>query len=140
MKALLLALAAIGFTNFAQARESKTIDVYFFSTRTYYSCDFAESQTEKILEKIGAQDIKVRCSGGLPYYSYVDVRADFTVATNDDDDATYNLVEIKTDDSCDLNERILDEAFATFSTLNLNSSGVCWDSQGRLKYTAEVLK
>lgn len=35
--------------------------------RTYYSCDYVEAQTEKVLELFGAVNADVRCSGGIQY-------------------------------------------------------------------------
>lgn len=35
--------------------------------RSYYSCDYVEAQTEKVLELFGAQNAEVRCSGGIEW-------------------------------------------------------------------------
>jgi hypothetical protein len=35
--------------------------------RSYYSCDYVEAQTEKVLELFGAQNVEVRCSGGIQW-------------------------------------------------------------------------
>jgi hypothetical protein len=35
--------------------------------QSYYSCDYAEAQTEKVLALFGAQNAEVTCSGGIQY-------------------------------------------------------------------------
>lgn len=35
--------------------------------RSYYSCDYVEAQTEKVLELFGAQNAEVSCSGGIQW-------------------------------------------------------------------------
>ncbi|MES3037320.1 MAG: hypothetical protein V4736_05375 [Bdellovibrionota bacterium] len=120
----------------------KDIHVSYSSFHSYYSCDYAEQQTEKILNVMGAQGMKVTCSGGLPYNEFVSVRARFqsaiaTIGTTEDN---WSGVKFKVNEACDFNESIARQLAKHFTTRNVKVSSSCWDSQGSFKLTAEVLK
>jgi hypothetical protein len=140
MKVLLLILTVIGLGTSAEAREGRGNNIHFSSTNTYYSCSAAEALTTAHLQTLGAEDIKVVCSGGLPDWWYLDVFASYTIASASDVSASYLPVTIETTSSCDLNEAILTELFANFYVKNLATKGTCTDSKGRLTFSAKVLR
>lgn len=74
---------------------------------TYFSCDGLEDLTKSLLLQLGAQKIKVRCSGGLDstgYWGSPLVRAEFIAPMVSEQStntlATYHLVSLKGRDNC----------------------------------------
>ena len=65
----LLGLSLIVFSLSSFAREQ--VSFYYAGIegwgRSYYSCDYVEDQTSKVLELFGATDININCFGGIDY-------------------------------------------------------------------------
>ena len=114
--------------------------------RSAYSCDYAESQTEQILEDFGAEGVKVRCTGGLETGSnMLSVYAEFTSLRETTSQksvrlATLTPVILKFDESCDFNETIVKNVLKGFEVYDQNIDSSCFDWQGRLAVEAVVLK
>lgn len=91
---------------------------------SFYACDYAEGQTEMVLELLGATDIDVRCSGGIQSGGWsmqpVSVRAKYELP-----EVTGTGVEtviLKGDTwnpACGLNVRIIKEVLKTFTNVEV---------------------
>ncbi len=110
-------------------------------TTTYYNCDSVESIVESHLEDLGAQNVRVSCSGGIQmgWTSPAFVRANFEVALPGVN-GTSRQVVLTGRDSCSLNVEFLDAALKLFPGVKVVSKrSSCMG--GRLdswKYTLSV--
>jgi hypothetical protein len=79
MKVIALILTLVSTSAFAigyEQYESKfTISDRTSYGQVYYNCDSVEIQTEKMLEKLGAIDIEVKCNGGLDRWGHMHMPA-----------------------------------------------------------------
>ena len=84
------------------------------SGSVYYNCDSLEDMTENMLKKLGANDVRVRCSGGLEsgtYWGPASITASFS-------SASYKAFQLRDSDNC----HAAQEIFAGLrSKLDLNS-------------------
>jgi len=114
--------------------------------RSSYSCSYVEGQTKKILKALGAQEIKVRCSGGLESRSEtVFIRAQFlalheTTEEKSTQVATILPVKLKFKESCSLHKTIVDQLLKKFEVYTHKEFNNCYDWQGRVEYDLTVLK
>lgn len=127
----------------AQMQE-QVIDFVYDGVRSYYHCDYVKAETEVILRKLGAHDIFVECSGGLPYSGPNFVQTKFiahreVVADKSTHMAKRTPVEIKFKSSCDLHATILDAVLVGFSSYELDAAKSCWYSEGNINYKMKVL-
>lgn len=145
-QAFALIAFVLGISSFAHANEpatfvTKSVDFSYSSFRSYYACSYAETQAVNYLKQLGARNIRVSCSGGLPHMDAIFLRATFRAAVQGGQStATWQAVKIRNRDACDFNERLVRELLPEFSIRNVYKSGTCWDSQGRFTYNLSVLK
>jgi hypothetical protein len=124
---------------------SEEIRFSYSSARSAYHCDYVRAETMAILRNLGALDIEVRCSGGLPYSEFNHVTAKFvslreTTSQKSTRTATLMPVILKFRESCDLHDRIMRSLLEGFDLYEYKKSGSCADSRGRLQYEMKVLK
>jgi hypothetical protein len=126
--------------------EKQKLSFSFSGFRSAYSCSYAENQTEKILKTLGAENLSVRCSGGLEDRSNtVFIRAQFmslreTTIEKSTRAASPVQLKLKFDESCDLHETIIRQALKKFEVYAEDNDSSCNNWQGKVKYTAIVLK
>lgn len=147
MKITTLLIAFVSAFSLKAAAETvtwtpQTAKVSYTNMRAFYSCDYAESQTEHYLELLGARDIKVRCTGGLPDFQSVNLTAEFLapVISTDGVEAEWQAVTLKARESCDFNETIAKRVMKYFPTRANEAQSSCWASEGSFSSTLEVLK
>ena len=131
-----LALLPSVLVSRAQASETAKLDFWYASATSFYSCDYAEAQTKSYLQKLGAHGVQVSCNGGLPDFDSLTVTAEFTPGSA----GQWTAVQLESNESCDFNERLIRELLSKFTTRNVNVSSTCWDSQGRVSATLDVLE
>lgn len=151
MKSLLF-ISSLVFSNFAFANiqaqwTTKTATIFYASTKAYYSCDYAEAQTLKALQTLGARSIKVRCSGGLPDFESVHIKAQFTSASYADkalnqpiETASWSLTSLAGKESCEFNEQVAKSLLPYFTVSKMANNSSCWGAQGRYNIEVDVLK
>jgi hypothetical protein len=126
--------------------EKQKLSFSYSGFRSAYSCSYVESQTEKVLKALGAQNVSVRCSGGLEDRSEtVFIRAQFssvreTTADKSTRTASPTPVTFKFDESCDLHVRIIRSALKKFEVYAEDNDSSCYNWQGRVNYGVVVLK
>ena len=110
MKIVTLLLGTVLSTSAFAASINFTYSGFENGRNSYYSCDYAESQTEFHLETLGATNIDVTCFGGITPFSIqpVSIRAKFDLpeVTGESSD----VVEIEGDTwnpACGLNTTII---------------------------------
>lgn len=139
--AALFAVSSVLASEYVSRKLSFSPRMYNGGTITYYNCDSVENTVEARLEALGAQNIRVSCSGGIEtgWYSPAFVRANFEVAVPAANDASRE-VTLTGRDSCSLNVEFLDAAIPLFPGVKvLSKRASC--SGGRLdswKYTLSV--
>jgi hypothetical protein len=131
------AMAATSGNEFAS--QTKTIDFYYQSFETYYSCSGAEDGVRSLLKTLGARNIESTCNGGLSF-GFVDVKASFDVATAGDAYASWQTVKIRTNGGCDFDKQLLALVLPAFSTDNVSIRESCFAGQQGLEGTLSVLK
>jgi len=122
--------------------ETQKMDFHFYSHRSFYSCHYAEKQTDLVLTALGAQNIKIQCRGGLPHFEHVDVKAEFDSAqpaSSSEQKGEYVFVELRFDESCQFNKELVKEILPHFEVDVQKHWGSCWYSKGRFAYELEVL-
>lgn len=90
---------------------------------SYYSCDYVEAQTEKVLELFGATDVSVRCSGGIEFGTMwpVSVTATFNspVLSGRKVAEVVNLKGDNWNPSCGLNVKIVKSLLSSFNNVSV---------------------
>lgn len=158
MKSLILAFIML-ISSASMALESgygKYVDqemkFQFLSNNSYYSCSYAEKQTEKYLIMLGAKDIEIRCTGGIqsgsPSWAWapISVRASFqalVTVDNSEKDAVpveENSVTFKGRGSCDFNSKLIKNALSHFEAIIEGGFSNCFNSNGSYSYDVITLK
>lgn len=124
--------------------EYTSVSFSYISNSNFYSCSFAEREAATLLLQLGADDINVRCRGGLPdsrslfvtanFYRAVFREHPFSGACREQVSLRYN------NDSCDFRERMIDKFLTAFEVGHKNKRSSCWDSRGSLRYSFSILK
>ena len=113
--------------------------------QTYYSCDYVEAQTEKVLEMFGATEVSVRCSGGIEMGQMwpVSVRASFEAPVLVGTEVA-QVVTHKGDSrnpACGLNVRIVKSLLPKFSNVTvLKKSDSCAFARSNYSYEFSIVK
>jgi hypothetical protein len=115
--------------------------MYNGGTTTYYNCQSVESTVESHLKAMGAQSVRVSCSGGIEmgWNTPAMVSASFDVVVPGANDAAKQIV-LKGNDSCSLNTEFLDLAIPMFPGVKIVSKrSSCMGSNfDRWTYTLSV--
>lgn len=117
--------------------------------QVYYNCDSVESSVYSILKKIGAEQIKVNCTGGLddwrfPMPAYVSAR--FIAASSIKNKqaprkASVESISLRDNGSCHLFKETLNTLEVAVELNVTKSPSSCRaDSRLRNKFTVDVLK
>jgi hypothetical protein len=138
-------LTLLAFSALAETTVSwtpRTEKIVYSSLRAYYSCDYAEQRAKHYAEILGAKDVEVRCTGGLPEFTSINIDVTFLAptVTFDGDVATWQPVSIKTRESCDFNEMIAKRIMKAFPTREMTTQSSCWNAEGSFSYDFEVLR
>ena len=113
--------------------------------QSYYSCDYVEAQTEKVLEMFGATEISVRCSGGIEFGQVmpVSVRASFETPVLSGAEVS-EIVKYKGDSwnpACGLNVRIVKSLLPKFSNVTVvKKSDSCAFQRSNYSYEFSIVK
>ena len=132
MIALVLAASSAFATEYVSRKLSFGPLTHSGWNQTYYNCDWAEDQVESHLEALGAQNVRVSCSGGIEWNwtSPIFVTARFDAPVPAANDASRSVV-LAGRESCGFNTEFLDKAIPLFPGVQLNRrSSSC--SGGRL--------
>lgn len=97
-----------------------------------------------LLEALGAQDINVKCRGGLPDFDINWINAEYSVLLTAEADKATTVGQvlsrnIRIKESCDLNDRMMRKFLSEFEVYAQDRRGVCNDSRGRLNYDVLLL-
>lgn len=134
-----------------QFKVSYTIDSFTSpGDRVYYNCDSVESNTKSLLKKLGAEKIRVSCTGGFdPYTGFPPtpayVTAKFIAPTMTKNKAEPRLasvkeVELRSSDDCHFMKSTLDGLADEIELVITDGPNFC--SSGRAssaRFTVEVL-
>lgn len=124
---------------------------FFFDGRnlgytTYYTCDAARSALESHLKTLGAQDMHVRCNGGLEnwgstwQYTALSLNATFTAPQTMDASRTDTVrLRSRGNEGCDLNVGMLKKLIPMFPDVTVaNSRTNCFNSNSPWSYTLNI--
>ncbi len=114
--------------------------------QTFYSCDYAESQTEAYLELFGATEIDVNCFGGISagtIISPVSVTAKFELPVLNGTEVA-QVVDVKGDTwnpACGINVYIVKRLLPKFSNVKvLSKSDACAFQSSNYSYKFSITK
>lgn len=113
--------------------------------QSYYSCDYVEAQTEKVLEMFGATEVDVRCSGGIEMGQMwpVSVSASFEAPVLVGTEVA-QVVKYKGDSwnpACGLNVKIVKSLLPKFSNVTvLKKSDSCAFQRSNYSYEFSIVK
>lgn len=139
--AALFAVSSAFASEYVSRKLSFSPRMYNGGTVTYYNCDSVENTVESHLESLGAQNVRVSCTGGIEmgWNTPAHVSASFDVLVPEID-APSRGASLSGRDSCSLNVEFLDAAIPLFPGVKvLSKRSSC--SGGRLdswKYTLSV--
>ena len=123
---------------------NENIQFEYTSPRSSYHCDFVKAETAAILRKLGATQIFVSCTGGIPYGRTNYVQAQFqslrqTTVDKSTRKAGMTQIILQFHQLCDLHEKIMAELLVGFDVFNYTDSGVCNFSNGEKGYDFATL-
>lgn len=135
---------AVGYKT---VQENFTIFSNVGSGQVYYNCDSVEYKVEELLEEMGAQNIRVRCSGGLDRFGQFStsarVNTTFDVLSyempNDGTMFSTKRVEIRERDNCHLYNSSFKALSKSFEISEI-STGVCFRPGDRTRISFKVIK
>ena len=151
MKTLILLSALLMSNAYAIGYKAVSANYTIFSNvggaQVYYNCDSVENDVERMLEEMGAKNIRVRCSGGLDTFGRFStsafVRAHFEVlsyeVSNDGTIFSSERVEIKERDNCHLYNTSF-RALSKFFEMTQASTGSCFRPGDRTRISFNVIK
>lgn len=155
MKFFMLMVLTLSSSAFATGYKSVSAKYTIFSNfgvggHVYYNCDSVENRVEDLLERMGAKNIRVRCTGGLDRFggrfsTPARVRTSFDVLSsrvrNDGTRASVQRVEIRKRDNCHLYSTSFKALSRYFETSNQRVSR-CSTSRAarRTRISFNVLK
>lgn len=144
-KLLALALVSLSVTAFARETVSFGHSGMEGWGQSYYSCDYVEAQTEKVLEMFGATEIDVHCSGGIEFGQVwpVSVRASFETPVLTGTEVA-EMVKYRGDSwnpSCGINVKIVKSLLPKFSNVTVvKKSDSCAFQRSNYSYEFAILK
>jgi hypothetical protein len=113
----------------------------------FYNCNAVEDIFEGHLRKLGASNIRVRCTGGIESWGGtmrgfpISVRATFNAPVPVSNNA--RIVTLKSragDNSCELHTGILNKVLPLFPAITVNSRrSRCSDNRSRWNYNLQIL-
>lgn len=120
--AALFAVSSAFATEYVSRKLSFSPRTHNGGTISYYNCDSVEDTVASHLEDLGAQNVRVSCSGGIEmgWMTPVFVRASFDAAVSASNGVTRTVV-LQGSESCHLNTEFLDAAIKLFPTATLES-------------------
>jgi hypothetical protein len=144
----IFALVAVAFSLSVWSREEVSFSYSGMESwgQSYYSCDYVENQTEKVLEMFGATNIDVWCTGGIEFgriWTPVSVSSSFDVPLLTGAEAT--IVKKYRGDSwnpsCGLNVAIVKALLPKFINVKvLRKSDSCGFANSNFSYEFEITK
>lgn len=151
-----IALAALGFVAPASAMEAYPTEHQVSYTllshvgggeQIYYNCQSVRSTVKDILKKLGAEKIRVTCSGGIeqPFPTSAHVRASFVAASSMKNNqaprkALVKGVTIRDNGSCHLYSETLDALSETIEMEVVSAPRYCRvDTRLRNRFEVNVL-
>lgn len=149
MRSMIIGLILVSSSAFAGEYVSQKFSVSVGGmggwNTTYYNCDSLEDRVESNLEKLGAVNVRVRCSGGLdtwghmpPMPAYVTASFDAPVAGT----TTTRALTIKSrmGDSCEADVATFDAALPLFPAITVLSrkASCSFGNNGRWSYDLSI--
>lgn len=112
---------------------------------TYYSCDSAEDMAREQLQTLGAQNIRVSCSGGIQNWGNrwdafpVSITARFAVPASRENAQRMVIKDSGRDSNCDFNAQFLAQLLKKLPNARLVSRSVsCRGADGRYSFTVDA--
>lgn len=131
--------------SFSAAAESVSFSYSGYEAwgRTYYSCDYVETQTEEVLEVFGATNVRVSCFGGVEYgrMSPVSVTATFELPVLVGAVERTTIKGDKWNPSCGINVAIVKNLLPAFSNVKvLSKNDRCSSERSNYSYELEIAR
>lgn len=108
-----------------------TVKFNYWESHSMYACSYVENQALGYVNKLGGTDASVDCKGGLPWNNWVSAEITFKPSM----DKSLKETKIRVNQSCDFNQKLIEKLLPAFNPTDVKRKGVCWDSNGRLRYT-----
>jgi hypothetical protein len=92
------------------------------SNSTYYSCSYVEDQASYFLNMLGAQKVRVLCTGGLQNWGWtpINLTAKFETPTiNGDNIESVEIHSDPWDAGCTLNTRLINDILKNFNNIEV---------------------
>ena len=147
MKKLFAVVALVlSFSSFAAEKASFSYSGFEGWGQSYYSCDYVEAQTERVLELFGATETNVRCSGGIEmgrYWGPVSVTATFEAPILSGNEVA-EVVKLKGDSwnpACGLNVTIVKSLLPKFSNVTvIKKNDSCAFQRSNYSYEFSIVR
>jgi len=143
--ALVLSSLTASATDLVARRFSFTYQDRNPGTRTYHNCDSVEDTLRDHLQTLGAQNIRVTCSGGIQNWGNrwdawpVSLSARFSVPANRDNAQRLVIADRGFNTNCDFNVQMLTSLLRNLpNARTISKSNSCRGSDGRYSFTVEA--
>lgn len=118
--------------------------------QVYYNCDAAEDYIETLLEKVGATNISVRCTGGIDFgqipmdslaieVSFDSVRLPSATVTGTETPAIWKSVKLQDFDNCNLAMETIKGVKDHLEIKDMKGLNRCWDANDSYRVTLSAL-
>lgn len=129
--------------------QEQDLNFVWFSNEDSYSCSYAEQQAQKYLRALGAQDIRMKCFGGIDFstpmwtWGSLTLKAQFSaykVFDGAKTPVTYQNVAFNGRDSCAFNLSLLKGVLEKVDHLEVTMLSFCRGNKGSFRAEVQVLK
>lgn len=150
MRLLSMLMVMFSLSAFATEYEKKTFSHTDFGndgfSRHYYACSFAEAALNDHLVKLGAINVRTRCSGGIETWGMmtpVSLRATFEAPKAGQDFSRTERVRIAStsrgNSSCFFHTKLLRKLLPVFANVTVSSQrSTCSNNESRWNYDLQV--
>lgn len=123
----------------------QNIQFVYSNMNSFYACDYVVNETTAMLQSLGARNVNVQCSGGIPYENFNSVSATFStvqqvITQKSSFMGTVSDALLTAHNSCDLHLRIYENVIKSFQVYSQQESDTCWDASGDFQAKVTVLK
>ncbi len=111
-----------------------------FGGRTYYNCDSVESETEALLERLGATGVSAACRGGLDPWGGFSTEAFVSATFDAPTTGTEQTIEFRGFRNCHLVKEIFNGVRSSFKITNVSGLRSCSRSSDGYRFNVSIIK
>jgi len=111
-----------------------------FGGRVFYACGSVESETEALLEKLGATGVSAACRGGLDPWGGFSTEAYVNATFDAPTTGTEQTIELRGFRNCHLVKEIFNSVRSSFKITNVSGLRSCSSSSDSYRFKVTLIK